>query len=46
MDETILNQEEFTLKEYIKVENSKKYILLEDAKYVFNIIVIIFDHIF
>ena len=37
MDETILNQEEFTLKEYIKVENSKKYILLEDAKYVFNI---------
>ena len=28
MDETILNQEEFSLKEYI---------LLEDAKYVFNI---------
>ena len=26
MDETILNQEEFTLKEYIKVENSKKFI--------------------
>ena len=37
MDETILNQEEFNLKEYIKTENTKKYILLEDAKYVFNI---------
>ena len=37
MDETILNQEEFSLKEYIKTENTKKYILLEDAKYVFNI---------
>ena len=37
MDETILNQEEFSLKGYIKTENTKKYILLEDAKYVFNI---------
>ena len=25
------------IKEYIKTENTKKYILLEDAKYVFNI---------
>ena len=37
MDETILNQEEFNLTEYIKIENGKKYILLDDAKYVFNI---------
>ena len=27
MDETILNQEEFNLKEYIKTENTKKYII-------------------
>ena len=37
MDETILNQEEFNLTEYIKIENGKKYILLDDSKYVFNI---------
>ena len=36
MDETILNQEEFNLTEYIKIENGKKYIFLDDAKYVFN----------
>ena len=37
MDETILNQEEFNLIEYIKIENGKIYILLDDSKYVFNI---------
>lgn len=36
MDETILNQEEFNLTEYIKIENGKKYVFLDDAKYVFN----------
>lgn len=37
MDETILNEEKFTLKNPIKKVNQQKYLSLEDAKYAFNI---------
>lgn len=37
IDNAILNQENFTLKSGILVKDGKRYVTLEDAKYIFNI---------
>ncbi len=36
MDKTIFGQEHFKLSKSIKIENNKKYVSLEDARYLFN----------